>query len=598
MDKGPIKKKSVRFFKDSLADARKFNDRMRHRWSGYDQQYHGENELPESSKDMFQDVTKTPWIWQTVETIKPRIMDPEPRFEFNPVEPSDRHMSDVLQRLIRQQLKADQFVSTQRSLVHDAMIYGLGVAKVIWNQQITENFEWGIDEDGEQVPVPKKYITTNRPHIAYVDPHDFFPDPAATNDTNWRYVFHRIWLTKEELKAKQEAGVYKNVNKIKDQDNESASRATFETEEEAEVRRGSKIAIYEGWFADGRVMTMCGDILLAERTNPYFHRQIPFVAFGTQPNPRSLVGISEVEKLSAIQNTIWIKDNQKIEADNYAINHVWIMDPQIPGAEEGIKLKPGLTIPAMNGQRVEQLQFNSNSGPMMEESQMQLANLQQIAGSTPLMAGTSPDSMNIDNSTATGASIMQEEGNKRMAMKKLEFRLFCARIAKMMVQLNHQFISPMEIERIVGEEGAGWKPIAPQEIPMFLDVLPEAMNESLSRDNERNSVLELLNMTAQMQGMPFADGTYFDQKQIVEDLLKTYDREPSTSFSDTPPPMGEPGEEPENTIDSAQQKLFQSINYKDLPNEAQRAMLDAMGMPSEGVEMDDAKQTGATGGGF
>jgi hypothetical protein len=51
-----------------------------------------------------------------------------------------------------------------------------------------------------------------------------------------------------------------------------------------------------------------------------------------------------------------------------------------------------------------------------------------------------------------------------------------------------------------------------------------------------------------------------------------------------------PAEQP-SLIEQAQSKLFSSINYKDLPYAAQKAMLEDIGLPSDGVESDNQNPT-------
>jgi hypothetical protein len=283
-------------------------------------------------------------------------------------------------------------------------------------------------------------------------------------------------------------------------------------------------------------MVMCGNVLLADGENPYFHGQIPFVAWNSQPTSKSLVGISEVDKLRDLQEHIWIKDCQRIDAVNYALNTVIIGDPTIPGIRN-LKLHPGKVIHATNGQRLEQWVLNPNAAPAFQESESYIAAMQQMSGVNPLLSAGDPSQMN--DVTATVGSIAQEEGNKRMAMKKLQFRLAIARMAKMMVQLSHQYLSQMELERILGEAAEDMPMVTPEEIPMFLDVEPEAMSEVMGKMTERNSLIELLNITGTLHGTQMMDGTSFDIKPIVEDTIKSYDRDPERNFAMMPqqPPI-------------------------------------------------------------
>jgi hypothetical protein len=478
-----------------------------------------------------------PWAWQQIETIGPRIVDPEPKFEFAPVEPSDRPLSELLNTLIRQQLSADRFLVRQKAWIEDGMVKGLGVAKVVWLQEkktLRVRYQPTSEElaSGEYPEfTEQELITSNRPHIIYVDPADFFWDPAATSEDDWRYVFHRTWLTLDELKSREKDGIYKSVAKVKQSDDESVGRGARETEEEAEARRTCKYPVYERWHIDGSVMVVSGDVVLRDDPNPFYHADIPFAIFRTQPTPRSLVGISEVEKIDHLQEAIWTRDNQRIDAVSLALNQVMILDPTISGVRQ-LTIGPNTKIYASNGQRVEQLKIDPNQAPAFDETEAYLGAMQQMTGASPMFAGVDTSQFGVNNNTATGASIMQEEANKRMAMKKLEFRIFESRVAKLMVQLNHQFLSPFELQRIVGSVHSNVDMPNPGEIPMFLDVIPQGMSESMSKSVERNEIMELVNMTAGNHLTPMPDGTIFSIKPFLEAAIKTYDRDPSGSFLD------------------------------------------------------------------
>ena len=527
-----MSKKRLDAFIAELDDAKRVWEPRLERWQMLEEIYHGTAKLPENMEKLLRSQLRIPWAWQMVETVIPRIMDPEPRFEFKPVENGDRQLSDVLNALVREQLKSDQFVSKQRSFIRDSCVLGIGIAQVRWHQK---SKKVKVRDSKEKTGFrEEEKIVENRPTIDYIDPTDFFADPRGRNDREWRYVFLRSWKSFAELKKAEKDGYYKGVDNLKQDESDEKPRGAIETAEEAKARRGNKFAVYTRYdIRDNTIMTVCGKQVLRDEPSPYYHGDLPFFCFSTQPDPRSIVGVSEVEKIAQLQEAVWTKDNQRIDAVNYALNFVMIVDPNIPNARH-LTLQPGAKIYAMNGQRVEQLQTNANQAMGLQESDQYIGAMQQMTGATAMLQG-SESAMNINN--ATTASILQEEGNKRMAMKKLEYRLFLSRIAKQVVQLNHQYLSAFELQRIVGDDAIGLKAPAPEEIPMFLDVLPEAMNESVSRITERNSVNELLNISGAMHGVPMTDGTVYDIKPLLEDALKLHDKEPSRSFPEPNPEL-------------------------------------------------------------
>lgn len=534
--------------------AKRYHDKLKEEWKRYDAVYHGKKEFPKQVNDLLRSRLRIPWAWQQVETIIPRIMDPDPKFDFQPVERDDANLSEALNALSRYQLNKDRFVQKQRSFVQDGCVFGLAVAKVVWRQKTQTLRVRRAPDPSQAVTGPqveeKTVLVENRPSIIYVNPHDFLWDPKATNDQDWEYVFHVSWLSTAQLKQRQKIGVYKNVDKIGDNDTwDPETRSLYEASEEAEARRKDRHKVVERWHADGTVMVMCGDTVLRDDPNPFFHGDIPFAVFRSQPTPLSLVGVSEIEKIAHIQEAVWTRDNQRIDAVSLALNQILILDPTIKGVRD-LKFQPGAKIYANQGQRVDQLRLDPLQTPAFNETEAYLGAMQQMTGASPYLAGSDPSYSGINQSTATGAQILQEEGNKRMYMKKLEFQLFEARIAKLMTQLNHQYLTPAEIRRIIGDDADGYKVPTPEEIPMFLDVMPEGMSDSSNRIAEMNGLNEILMSSKDLHGTMMPDGSgnmvMFSVRPFIEDIIKLKGKDPRRAFVPAPPPPPmEQGEQPQ-----------------------------------------------------
>lgn len=539
----PEEELRVKFFKSRLELAKKGQQEHVTYWKKMEAVHLGTQNMPAGPSDLLTSALKIKWAWQRWAAISPEIMDPEPRMEFKPVEVTDQRVSDILKVLTKQQLTQDGFVSKQPAMIDDAGIYGLSVVKVIWHQRI-ESLQTRraqtLQERAIGAPIQyeeRRVIVENRPTIAYVDPYDFFWDPAATSDENWRFVFHRVWLTREELKEREAKGIYRDVSLACDKGGETGPRSQTEKTTEADARRQNRFEVFEGYFDDGTRMAMCGDTLLTDGPHPYHHKRFPFVCWSTQPNKRSLVGRSEMESIEDLQLAIWLKDNQRIDAVNFAMFGFMLVDPTIPGVND-LKVHPGKVIKAMNGQRFEHFVMDPAAGAAFQESESYLAAMDAMTGYNSAIGGA--DAASLDRVTATVGTIAEEATDIRKAMKKLQFRLAISRIAKMWVQLDHQFLSEYELQRILGDEAIDYRPIPPEEIPMFLDVIPEAMSEAIGVMQKRSSLLELLNILGTLHGTQMLDGTYFDIKSLIEATLKSYDREPKQSFSSTPPPMQAP----------------------------------------------------------
>lgn len=398
-------------------------------------------------------------------------------------------------------------------------------------QPLTEEQRAAIAAGKKVDPVfnPVTKITENYPLIRWKDPFDFFPDPAAYNDQVWGWVFDRVWLSTADLQNRMQGDdapyMLVDLPGVGGDGDETETRPN-ETKEEADARRQGKHAVITMWGMDGTKIVMVGDQLLQLTRNQYGHNRIPFVCWSTEPKRGSLYGESEMEDLRDLQTNISVSDTLRRDGYLRAQNDIFIADPsvKIPKGR-----KPGMILRAIQGARLERMTFDSQQGPSFSESENMLSAMQEMSGAAGVAGFNNPADLN--RMAATVGGIAQEEGNMRMMMKKLWFRLMTSRAAKFMVQLDHQYLSELEIQMICGSLADGYKPIAPEQIPMFIDVLPEAMSEQLGLMAQRNSDIELLNIVGPMNGQTMHDGSVFSVKPAIEDTLKSYQRDSSKYFN-------------------------------------------------------------------
>lgn len=472
------------------------------------------------------------WAKQRFRVIASKIIDPEVRLEFRPVEPGDSLNSTALQRLVDQQFKSDQFIIKQIGAIEAAGIDGICVWMPVWLQRHeTLNVrlpQTPMSRTLGQKPIfeEKRVIVEDRPTLVRIPIDDFIPDHKAKFDHDMRRCHHIVYVTPAELKERAERGLYKNTEEVlKEHQNRMLGSDT------------NRIKLIQSWFNDGTRMITCGETVLLDEPNKFHHKNIPYICWSTIPNLDSIYGESEMEDIEELQKAIWIKDNQRIDAVNFSMFPIIIADPGIPDIDN-LKLHPGKIIPAMQGHRLEQWQLNPASSIAFQETESYIGAMDAMTGYSTVIGGAEPS--DLARVAATTSSIAQEEGNVRIAVKKLLFRLAVARVAKLWLQLDNQFMTEFSIRRILGDVAGDYKPIAPDEIPMFVDVIPASMNEAVSRTQQQNALREALNLVGSLHGQPALNGTkIIDISAIISELVQAYDIDPSRVFVD-PPQQNEP----------------------------------------------------------
>lgn len=505
------------------------------------------NNPAKTKREKSKDAMYVHHVYQQIETIVPRMVTPDPKFDLDPREAQDEEKVTLTQQKIDYDLERDRFVEKQVEMAKTTLICGITVGKVIWDKR-ERNATYHDWEAGPDEPATgsKKIVERNGPSLIPVNLFDFFPQPGPTNVESMDHIFHRTWLTEGELKARADLKgkdgkpLYKNINKALALGVHGAAAAdkelSNERPEDADGRRGDRFEVIERWKR-GRLTTVVNrSVVIRDCGNPYWHGQLPFVAASSQPDVRSFVGISEIEVIENIVRMIHKFENLRMRAAEFAVNPVIKMRRGMKGGHS-IDWRPGAQIYLDRPDDIQTEIPNTNLQAGWAEVQAYLGYMQQVSGVSPFIAGADPSTSGINQETATGASILQAEANKRLALKLLQMQVMYSKVAKFFVQLNQQFMTTPEMIRVVGAEGIKWVSVDPQSIAGEYDVRSSNSTESLAKSGEiqrLNDVLMTLSQYAQMQ---MSDGTVVDIKYPLKKLLDTIGVDSDKCFTMPQPPQ-------------------------------------------------------------
>lgn len=489
--------------------------------------------------------------YQQIETIVPRMVAPDPRFELDPRDGQSHDQVIALQRKIDYDLEVDRFVEKQVDLAKTALISGVTVAKVIWDKRTTKVKQHNYNADPmdilrgvEPAVIETTRVDRNGPSMIPVNLSDFFPEPGPTSISSMNHVFHRVWLTEDELMARKELTdsngkpVFKNILKAlrTPRGSDNSQHLPNESSEDIEGRRGNRYEVIERWKKNRLTVVVNRSIVIRDQENPYWHGEIPFVDACSQPDIRSFVGISEVEVIENIVKMIHKFENLRIRAAEFAINPVLKINSGLRGGQN-FEWRPGAHLFLDRPDQVQPETAPANLAAAWDEVQAYLGYMQQVSGVSPFIAGADPGAAGVNQETATGASILQAEANKRLALKLMQMQNMYSKVAKFFVQLNQQYMVKNELVRISGPEGNNWVEITPQDIAGNYDVRASNSTESLSRNAEVQRLTDAVNTLMPMQGIQMADGTVVDLKYPLRSLLQSIGVDADKCFAQAPPPQ-------------------------------------------------------------
>lgn len=496
-------------------------------------------------------------VYQQIETIVPRMVTPDPRWDVSAREGQSDIQSKLVQKKLDYDMEMDDFVSKQSGLAKTMLICGIGVAKVIWVKKArkVKVHDWNVspmDLLAGKSPVREEdRIERNGPSMVPVNLFDFFPDPGATSIEQCREVYHRVWLTEEDIKERMALKgsdgnpIYKNLDKVLEGGpggSDEVTRLANESGDAANARRRTnRYEFIERWRGNRLTVLVNREHIVRDGDNPYWHGKIPFVAAATQPDIDSFVGISEVEVIENIQRMIHKFENLRMRAAEFSIAPVIKVHRSLKNAQN-LRWEPGAIIYVDRNDQIMPEVASSNTQVGWSETQAYLSYMQQVSGVSPFIAGADPSVSGVNQETATGASILKEEANKRLALKLLQVQQMYTKVGKMFVELNQQFLTKPELIKVVGIDGETWETIEPQDIAGSYQIKVANSTDSLARSAENDRLNQAIQTLMPMQGYPLGDGTAVDIKYVMTRLLENIGVDPEKCFVQAPPQMPQEGQ--------------------------------------------------------
>lgn len=373
------------------------------KWSTFFDAYYGDyfkNEgLPEYRSDMVSN-----YIFSVIETVRPIMLDNDPKFQAMPRQPEGMDLSNDLQEALLYEWDREK-VNTKlyRELIN-TLVTGNSVFFLPW------------DSDAKNV----KAIAVN--------PFNIFPDPLATCVDDSEYIIYASYKNAFELKrlfpdkAERLHGSSVNYSELV-YDNDKNSRVdnqvlvlevwtrNYETEESQE----GDIKKVKQKYPTGRVITVCPELslVLSDKKNPYNDGKFPFVLVKDYDVPGKFWGEGEVAQLISPQKHMNELNNSIIDNAKATANMPWIVDRNSGIKQGSITARPGLIIRKNPGSEVRR--DNPPSMPMYVSNTVETikSDIEMISGIHNTLRGENSSGVY----TAQGILALQEAGQVRIRLK-------------------------------------------------------------------------------------------------------------------------------------------------------------------------------------
>jgi hypothetical protein len=357
------------------------------------------------------------------------------------------------------------------------------------------------------------------------DVRDFFWPAQAANVEAAEYLIDRTWESFASLKRKEKAGLYKNVDKLKDTGSAGKLGADI-TKREQKLRNVDRtqglVEVLERWTSE-RVITIGNrSVVLADRPNPFWNGRMPFVVCSAMPDAFQIPGISVVEALAQLQEMLWTLQNQRLDVVRMLANLITVVRSDVDDIEQ-FEWAPNAVWQVEDTSQVETLKIDPTVANITLQAEALIkGDLQNIMGGLPMASGV--DSGTLDQQTATGVSIITTIAQRIIQARKQHYLWAYADLGKHFLLLYQQFVRDDRVVKIVGAPGAqAYRVVSPLEVQGDFDIQIDVTSDSLMRQERRAEAQSLLQIAAQTAQVFAVSGVPLNLKAFMEKTLDAYD---------------------------------------------------------------------------
>jgi hypothetical protein len=539
-----------------------------------------------------------PETFQTIETILPRMVAQLPRFLVNPRGPDDVSSAKVMEQLLEW--------STQQSKLHlqlidvfkDMLMYGTGILKTKIGEipaysrkpvpifqdevQVTpvvvtdpDTQEPLLDTDGNpvveqreeviSVPVGEemqryRWVKYDGPLAEAIDIFNFWVAPEAEDIQSARYVIHRTLMEWSEVKRLIDDGTYVVPEDFDETVfwDQSAKDAHAKRQDSIDLGPGNdstrqQVEIKEYWTNDGpnnpgRTLVVAnGRLILRVQENPFDHGEKPFIRFVDYKQPHEFWGVGEIEIIQGLQDLENALVNQRVDNVRLSMDRAYVVNVNQLEDRSDLTRRPGQVIRVKgDGMRpedvVKPLDFGDVTSSAFAEVDQTQRMIERATSVSAYQQGLDSTSM---NDTATGISIITEQGGSRFAMKIRQAELMGLETLGYHYASNlQQFTSEPRMVRLTTENGEfDFKFMDPTALHGEFDYSIEPASIQQSETVRRDQALALLRELSpyfQMQGQIGPDGQPMQLppgiKALIDDLLDAFGKKDKASYFASPAP--------------------------------------------------------------
>lgn len=462
------------------------------RWQRYIDAYDGEY-FKNSSQPEYKSNQVSNYIFSIIETIRPIMLDNDPKFQALARQPEGlMYSTDLHEALSYEWDREEMNVKLYRELINTLRI-GTSVFFVPWDAQ---------SRNVRAIPI---------------NAFSLFPDPLATTVEDAEYLIYATYKHEGILQrlfpkhAKRlRGGSVKYSELVNDNDKNSQIDNQILTLE-CWARDYSMDEFIDGdvkktrpKYPNGRVITICPELnlVLSDKENPYADGNFPIILIKDYDVPGKFWGEGEVQQLLSPQTYMNELNNSIIDNAKHTANMAWIIDKNSGIGQGKLTNRPGIVVRKNPGTEVRRDQPPSMPAYVQNTVDTMKGDMEQISGVFDTLKGNSETGVY----TAQGILALQEAGQARIRLKVKILEQSLGKLATMWYSRMRQFWKDDRFIRITRFDGSyDLKKIRKDALKYECDI---RITAGSTMAVNRGAMLDLMIRLAQTQmpdGQPLVD---------------------------------------------------------------------------------------------
>jgi hypothetical protein len=540
---------------------------------GYKQETEEEKKARENGEAVRSNL-HIPRTYQIVDTIRSRIVNTffknPPYLEFIP-QPSNitrfsmqmaEDKANIGSSLVDEQFRKNNIVAKFYDYVTSFLVFPKGIMGVGWRYE--------EDYIKKKVPVPEIIQTQYGPQytgnyvyevreslekvwddneISNIDYFDFWADPRGVNVDHCRGVFHREFLTLEELMQRLqfldwlgEGVIYlespqellelqsaSNLERGKERILSETGMAydmpdVFYDSRDKEMLKNVEFEALNYWEDNRRIITINRQKTVYVGPSPYWrHRKKPFIAASYDRLPNQFYGLSAVQIISDLQEEENTIHNQRSDNVNFIINKMWKVRRGADIDESELVSRQHGVIYVDRMEDVEEFKMTDVAASSFSQQNIVSQIMENVLATPPVMQGAESPG----DKTATETLKLTNNAGMRFDVKLSLFKdLDIKRLAYLMDMNNQQFIDDSRLVRFEQNNVVNWRSISPGEFIGERDYRPAGA----SVDPAANKQVRREQLSHMMQFLLQAGVPFVDYHKLILEWLQSFDIENAEKY--------------------------------------------------------------------